>query len=217
MKSRVLITATDTGAGKTWVTAAVIGALFQQGVDAKALKPVACGLDDAGRNEDIESLLAAQGLGQADQITRYRFALPAAPSQAAVAEGQAIDPGEQVQWCHERSVGLETCLVEGVGGLMAPITDTWLVSDWIEAMPDYDVWLVVGCKLGAINQTLLTLDKLRQMKRTPARIFFNATSIDNNAWLEPTRQAIEPFLNPDCHVSTLKFGGVPRSYESLNV
>jgi len=206
MLSTVFITATDTGAGKTWLTALVVSALLEQSVSAKALKPVACGLNGAGRNEDIETLLAAQKLSHADQINRYRFVMPAAPSQAAVAEGLSIDPSGLAQWCHDQSKDVETCLIEGVGGLMTPITDTWLVSDWIEAMPECDVWLVVGCKLGAINQTLLTLAKLKQMNRSPARVFFNAISAEHNAWIEPTRGAVAPFLNSDCEISMLKFG-----------
>jgi len=207
---KVFITATDTDAGKTWVTTAAIRSLFEQGMHAKALKPVACGLGDAGQNEDVEALLSAQQLSCADQINRYRYAMPAAPSQAAAAEGRGIDEDKLVQWCNEQARDVETCLIEGVGGLMTPLTDTWLVSDWIAAMPEYDVWLVVGCKLGAINQTLLTLAKLKQMNRTPDRIFFNATSVENNAWLEPTRQAVEPFLNPACEVTMLTFGEYPE-------
>jgi len=207
--SKIFITATDTGAGKTWVTATVIRSLLGQGMLAKALKPVSCGFDGDGQNEDIETLLLAQQLSHADQINLYRFALPVAPSQAAAAEGQMIGTGRLVQWCIEQARGLHCCLIEGVGGLMAPLTDSWLVSDWIEAMPDYDIWLVVGCKLGAINQALLTLDKLKQMNRAPGRIFFNAASLDNNAWIEPTRQAVEPFLNADCDAISNRFGEHP--------
>lgn len=208
--SKVFITATDTDAGKTWVTAVAVRSLFDQSVSAKALKPVACGLDNDGKNEDIESLFSAQSLTDANDINLYRYAMPAAPSQAAAAEGQVIDTDKLVHWCDEQASDVETCLIEGVGGLMTPLTDTWLVCDWIEAMPDCDIWLVVGCKLGAINQTLLTLDKLKQMNRCPARIFFNATSVENNAWLGSTRQAAQPFLNPGCDVSTLKFEVCPE-------
>jgi len=204
MVHNVFITATDTDAGKTWVASTAVRALLGHGVRAKALKPIACGLDDAGRNEDIEALLSAQGMSDADRINRYCFARPVAPSQAAGAE--AIEPDTLVQWCQAQSSDVETCIIEGVGGLMAPITEVWLVSDWIEAMPDCEIWLVVGCKLGAINQTLLTLEKLKQMNRLPARMIFNATAIANNAWVEPTRQAVVPFLNTDCEVSSLRCG-----------
>jgi len=209
MDHQVFITATDTDAGKTWVTASAIQALLEQGISAKALKPVACGLDHVGRNDDVEDLLAAQKFRYADQINCYRFAMPAAPFQAAADEGVAVDPSELVQWCCDQSMGFQTCLVEGVGGLMTPITERWLVSDWIEAMPDYEVWLVVGCKLGAINQTLLTLAKLKKMNRSPARIFFNAVSSEGNAWIDSTRLAVDPFLPADCVVSSTHFGEQP--------
>ena len=209
MGYKVFITATDTDAGKTWVTSAAISSLLAQGVQAKALKPVACGLDDVGRNDDIEALLAAQKLAHAEQINRYRFAMPAAPSQAAAAEGVAVDPSALVQWCHDQSNSTETCLIEGIGGLMTPITDRWLVSDWIEAMTDYDVWLVVGCKLGAINQTLLTLAKFEQMNRSATRIFFNAANEKDNMRVDSTRRAVEPFLPADCDVSSIHYGKQP--------
>ncbi|MDQ7000615.1 MAG: dethiobiotin synthase, partial [Mariprofundus sp.] len=135
MGCNVFITATDTEAGKTWVTASAICSLLQQGVHARALKPVACGVDEAGKNEDIERLLAAQGLENANDINLYHYALPAAPSQAAAAEGQRIDTDHLVQWCHRQSEDVHTCLIEGVGGLMAPLTDSLFVSDWIAAMP----------------------------------------------------------------------------------
>jgi len=203
--SNIFVTAIDTDAGKTWVTAAAIGSLLQAGIAAKALKPIACGLDEYGHNEDIETLLAAQQLNHADQINCYRYALPAAPSQAAAAEQKTIDTEHLLRWCHQQSSHIETCLIEGVGGLMTPITDHWLVSDWIAAMPDYQIWLVVNCKLGAINQTLLTLDKLGHMGRMPERILFNATSETYNDWIAPTRNAVELFLNQDCTIHCLKY------------
>ena len=206
LSREIFITATDTDAGKTWVTGAVVRAWIDQGRRAAALKPVACGLDTLGHNDDIDDLLAAQPMAHMDQINCYRFGLPAAPSQAARAEDKVIDPAWLVQWCQKHAASVDDCLIEGVGGLMTPITASWLVADWIEAMPDCAVWLVVGCKLGAINQTLLTLAKLKQMKRMPARIFFNACCAEHNAWIVPTRQAVEAFLPQDCVLSNIHFG-----------
>jgi dethiobiotin synthetase len=206
MGRKIFVTATDTGAGKTWVTVSAIRSLLREGGHAKALKPIACGLDEQGNNEDIDALLAAQKLSSADQISLYRYTLPAAPSEAAAAEGQRVDPEKLLQWCRAEASRVDCCLIEGVGGLMVPITDRWLLSDWIEAMPDMEVWLVVGCRLGAINQTLLTLEKLKQMGRTPACIFFNATKPEQNDWINPTRQAVEPFLDQECQIHTLNHG-----------
>jgi len=206
MGRKIFVTATDTEAGKTWITTSAVRSLLKEGRNAKAVKPIACGLDEAGRNEDIDALLTAQSLDDADLISLYRYHLPAAPSQAAAAEDQAVDPKTLVQWCEAEASKAETCLIEGVGGLMVPITDRWLVSDWIEAMPDMEVWLVVGCKLGAINQTLLTLEKLKQMGRSPTRIIFNATRPEQNDWIASTRQAVKPFLNQACQIHTLNHG-----------
>ncbi len=206
MGRKVFITATDTEAGKTWVTTSVIRSLLDDGQDAKALKPIACGLDQHGNNEDVDALLTAQNLTDPEEISLYRYALPAAPSQAAKAEGQSVDPEVLVQWCEAEASKTESCLIEGVGGLMVPVTDNWLVSDWIEAIPDMEVWLVVGCRLGAINQTLLTLEKLKQMGRSPSRIIFNATSPEQDDWINPTRNSVEPFLDRDCLIHSLNFG-----------
>jgi dethiobiotin synthetase len=206
MGRKIFVTATDTGAGKTWITVSAIQSLLKEGGHAKALKPIACGLNEQGNNEDIDALLAAQKLSSADQISLYRYALPAAPSEAAAAEGQRVNPEKLLQWCRAEASRVDCCLIEGVGGLMVPITDRWLLSDWIEAMPDMEVWLVVGCRLGAINQALLTLEKLKQMGRTPACIFFNATKPEQNDWINPTRQAVEPFLHQACQIHSLNHG-----------
>ncbi len=202
----IFVTATDTDAGKTWVTASAVRSLLNQNEIVRALKPVACGLDENGQNEDVQTLLAAQSLQNRNDICLYQFATPAAPSQAADAEGKSIDPQQLLAWCEEKSSDVEITLIEGVGGLMVPITDNWLVSDWIQAMPDAEIWLVVGCKLGAINQTLLTLDKLKQMGRTPSRIIFNATDKKQGAWIKPAVEAVAPFLPQGCKVSQLKYG-----------
>ena len=50
--SDIFITGTDTGSGKTWITAAAVRSFSRQSVCARALKPVACGVDGEGNNED---------------------------------------------------------------------------------------------------------------------------------------------------------------------
>jgi dethiobiotin synthetase len=206
MGRKIFVTATDTGAGKTWVTASAVRSILKEGGSVRALKPIACGLDEQGNNEDIDALLAAQNLNHADQISLYRYPLPAAPSQAAAAEGQSVDLEKLLQWCEAEASKVECCLIEGIGGLMVPITDGWLLSDWIEALPEMEIWLVIGCRLGAINQALLTLEKLKQMGRSPAHIFFNATKPEHNDWINPTRQAVEPFLDQECQIHSLTHG-----------
>jgi dethiobiotin synthetase len=95
---------------------------------------------------------------------------------------------------------------------MAPLSDDYLVCDWIEAMPEAEVWLVVACRLGAINHALLSLDKLKHLDRSPARILLNAVTPSDDCWLEPTRQAIAPFLSGASHACVLTHGSEVRPH-----
>jgi len=201
-QSTIFVTATDTGAGKTAVTALLLRRLLAGGIDACALKPVASGLDAHGANEDIAALLAAagrpatdSGIG-ADAINLYRFALPAAPSLAAAAEGQAIDPAHLAAWCRERSRGRRVCLIEGVGGLMVPLTPDFLVRDWLAAMPGAKTLLVVPARLGAINHALLTLAELARIGRVPRWLVINDVAGGGKKMAAQIAEALIPHLAP---------------------
>jgi dethiobiotin synthetase len=201
-QSTVFVTATDTGAGKTAITALLLRRLLAAGIDACALKPVASGLDAHGANEDIAALLAAagrpatdSGIG-ADAVNLYRFALPAAPSLAAAAEGQAIDPARLAAWCRERSRGRQICLIEGVGGLMVPLTAEFLVRDWLAAMPEAAILLVVPARLGAINHALLTLAELARIGRVPRWLVISDVAGGEKRMTEQIAQALIPHLAP---------------------
>ena len=179
MAERTLfITATDTAAGKTAVTALLARGLRKTGIAAAALKPVASGLDGSGANEDISALMDACHLSDADAVNLYRFAMPAAPSLAAASEGRSIGPARLVGWCRQRCEGMRVGLIEGVGGLMVPLTPTYLVRDWLTDMPEAETMLVVAARLGAINHALLTLAELARMGRAPRWIVINDIDAD---------------------------------------
>jgi dethiobiotin synthetase len=206
MARSIFITATDTDTGKTWVSTGLIRSMLKAGIHASALKPIACGLDSEGSNEDITALLNIQRLKHVEDINLYCFQQPAAPSLAAAAENRSISPSQLATWCREKAEETDVCLIEGVGGLMVPLTDGYLVCDWIKDMPETEIWLVIGCRLGSINHALLTLDKLKNMGRSPAHIILNATNPADNHRLETTQSAITPFLPQDCQVHRLNHG-----------
>jgi dethiobiotin synthetase len=89
---------------------------------------------------------------------------------------------------------------------MVPLTDDYLVCDWIEDMPEAEIWLVIGCRLGSINHALLTLAKLEAMARRPTHIMINAADISENISLDATKHAITPFLAKESRVHTLRRG-----------
>ena len=108
------------------------------------------------------------------------------------AEQRIIEPELLKQWCQQKIKQHDITLIEGIGGLMVPLTPTYLVSDWLTDLPGSEVILVVGAKLGCINHTLLTLHQLASQKRSPACIIINdSTGMQD---LDGLQSAISPFL-----------------------
>ena len=197
MARRIFVTATDTDAGKTYITAMLLRGLRAAGRDVIGLKPVASGSEGVRLNADVAALLAAQELPDiaAPDINLYSFGMALAPSQAASAEGRNIDTKRLVAWCAKASAGHDVSLIEGVGGLMTPLTDDCRVCDWLAAMPDCEVLLVVRARLGGINHALLTLDKLYRMHRPPHRIIINDADAVGDTMLERHATAIMACFN----------------------
>ena len=193
MSKAVFITATDTDAGKTWITSHLIQTLLKQRGSIIALKPIACGFNVDNKNDDVQKLLEAQGLQHASDINCYSFAKACAPSIAAQAEGKNIDPKHLRDWCSKQIEKNNLCLIEAIGGLMVPIAPSYLVSDWLSDMPDMPVILVVGAKLGCINHTLLSLSHLSSIEREPAWIIVN--NIDGNQNTLAIKEALLPYIS----------------------
>jgi dethiobiotin synthetase len=150
------IAGTDTGVGKTRVTAGLLAALSQRGVRAAGMKPVAAGRTAAGNNEDVEALVARSCAGFAAQdLNPYCFAEPISPHLAAQLEGVPIDPTRIVAAHARLAARCEVVLVEGTGGWLTPIGATATMADIAQAL-ELPVVLVVGLRLGCLNHALLS-------------------------------------------------------------
>ena len=153
----VFVTGTDTGVGKTIVTAAIALYLKGRGVNVGVMKPVETGVSDSSRlGEDGELLQWAAGTSdEPELITPYRFEAPLAPSVAAKKEERAIDISvilAAVETLRQRHNFL---LVEGAGGLMVPLAGGLLLADLARQL-NYPLLVVARPDLGTINHTLLT-------------------------------------------------------------
>jgi len=192
----VFVTATDTGAGKSFVTAALTHALLAAGHDVAALKPVSCGRREDGLNDDVALLLKAQGMDMArsNEINFYDFGEFAAPAFAVNSPDEAADIHRLSDWCNHIADQHALTLIEGIGGLFAPLTLDMLVSDWLLQMPQAEVMLVVHARLGGINHALLTLQALKHMQRPPRWIVVNASDAESETMLTQHCQAIAPRL-----------------------
>lgn len=171
--SGVFVTGTDTGVGKTFVSAALLRALRTAGVDALAMKPVASGsVETPGglRNEDALLLQDAMRtpvpgvvVGEPPAygtINSYALRDPIAPHLAAANDGVEIELGPiQGAW-FELSARAPFVLVEGAGGWLIPLSEGRMLADIPRAL-GLPVLLVVGVRLGCINHALLTARAIR--------------------------------------------------------
>ncbi|MGR8918604.1 MAG: dethiobiotin synthase [Gammaproteobacteria bacterium] len=161
----VFVTGTDTGCGKTHVSAALVAAAARRGLAAAGMKPIASGATvEGGRlvNEDIETLVASSSiqLPVAD-VNQYLFEPPTSPHIAAAEAGASIDP-ERIAAAYERAARTaDLVVVEGVGGWLVPLGPRLTVAD-LAIRLGLPVVLVVGVRLGCINHAALTAAAIAQ-------------------------------------------------------
>ncbi|HID36219.1 MAG TPA: dethiobiotin synthase [Ghiorsea sp.] len=196
MPRSIFITATDTHAGKTWVTSSLLKTCLAQGLDIQALKPIASGFNVDGCNEDVAILLAEQPHKQPQDINFITYDLPLAPALAAQKQGSDLQPDALNDWLEAQNAKHDITLIEGVGGLMVPLLANdetqWLVSDWLQTMAGVEVMLVVPLQLGCMNQTLLSCQYLQSIGKPPTWLVFN--DMKNTGGFEDTCTTIQPFL-----------------------
>jgi dethiobiotin synthetase len=154
----LFITGTDTGVGKTVLAAAIAAELHGRGVKVRALKPVITGLEDAGP-ADHEVLAQATGC-RPDEVAILSYDPPVSPHLAAALACRPIDAEELQAAIAERTAGAEAVIVEGVGGLLVPLSDTYDVRALAHAL-SLPVVIAARPGLGTINHTLLTLEAAR--------------------------------------------------------
>lgn len=149
------VTGTDTGVGKTVVTALLVRHLRAQGLAARAVKPLC-----SGGREDAERLRAAQDNALSlDEINPWHFRAPLAPWLAARREGARVRRAEMLAYLRRMRAGCAVLLIEGAGGLLSPLGEEFNARDLIAALRATPL-VVCPNRLGAINQALLVLAAL---------------------------------------------------------
>lgn len=156
---RLFVTGTDTGAGKTVASAALLWAFRARGLRAVGMKPVASGCTatpEGWRNEDALALLAASDPAPpyAD-LNPYALPAPLAPEIAAREAGVDLHLGVLVSAFERLHPLADRVLVEGVGGWAAPLSATLDQRHLVQELR-LPVVLVVGMRLGCINHARLT-------------------------------------------------------------
>ncbi len=175
----LFITGTDTGVGKTWVSAAIARTLGQQGRAVRVVKPVATGAVWTGKrwlSEDTRLLAEAAREPDLDAITPWVLEAPAAPPVAARLAGVRLTLEDLVAAVRRRGQGQEVgVIVEGVGGLLCPLTEEATVADLVDRL-GMPVVVVARRSLGTLNHTLLTMEVARARGLSVRGVVVNETA-----------------------------------------
>lgn len=182
MKSKgYFISGTDTGVGKTVVTACLLALYHKRRVDLGVMKPMETGIDpecSSEANSDAKFLLAISGNQDAlEEVCPIRLQPPAAPLQAARMTGQTIAIDSILENFRKLQTRHDQILVEGVGGLMVPLKPDYFITDLIRDM-DLPLIIVSRLTLGTLNHTLLTLKMAQSTGIKIAGVILNRS--DNN-------------------------------------
>jgi dethiobiotin synthetase len=158
----LFVTATDTGVGKTIVASAIAATLAARRQQVAVFKPAVTGLAEVeGPLPDHELLLASARSRQSPgEVAPYRFDPPVSPHLAAELADVAVRPERILAAASRAAAHADALIVEGVGGLMVPLSPSYLVRD---LAVDLALPLVIVARpgLGTINHTLLSIEAAR--------------------------------------------------------
>ena len=202
MGKGLFIAGTDTGVGKTFIAGGLASLFHKRGVGVGVMKPVESGCErmtDGLRPHD--GLFLKEMSASTDDVERivpYRLEHPLTPSVAAELEGVVIDLEVIQDAYQQRAAQYDLMLVEGFGGLLAPLYKHTTSVDVIRLL-NIPLIVVARNALGTINHTLLTVEHARNNGLTVMGIILNACSPDPDLSVETNQQVIRrlsgvPFL-----------------------
>jgi len=166
MAKTFFVTGTDTDVGKTVVSAALLEAAKNKGLQTLAIKPVAAGCDntiEGLRNSDALLLQKHMTIDLAyDQVNPIALEAPAAPHIVAATQGKTLSVSRLVGFCRGALMTKhDFSLVEGAGGWRVPLNARETLADLPREL-NMSVILVVSIKLGCINHAILTAEAIKR-------------------------------------------------------
>ena len=165
MKKRIFITATNTDIGKTYTTLKLMRAFTKLGLRVGVVKPIETGVSDGHYPdgnlllETLKELNPECAQMQIEDVVPISYELPAAPYIAS--GGEMIDFSKITDALDKMDEHCDILLIEGAGGLMVPVDYSFMMIDLIGFF-QANALLVTHCRLGCINDTLLSYEALQE-------------------------------------------------------
>jgi len=170
-RTTFFITGTDTGVGKTVLTALLTRYLRERGINAVALKPICSG----GRDDARELRAAGHGVLALDEVNPWHFRAPIAPLLAARRERRRVKLSQVLAHLRAMQKRFDVLLIEGAGGLLSPLGENFDSRSLITSLRAAPI-VVCPNRLGAVNQVLLTLEALPRGAAARARVVLMSPS-----------------------------------------
>ena len=195
MTSRILITGTDTGVGKTMVGCALGFAMKVRGLRVGVMKPAETGCkEEAGElmpNDAVTLRASASAIHPLEIICPYRYRSPLAPAAAARADSlPPPEPARIIELFERISADSDVVLVEGAGGIAVPLTWDFNFADLAAAL-GLELILVVANRLGCLNSTLLSIDYAIRRRLRVAGYILNDAEPANSAAAQTNAESLK--------------------------
>jgi dethiobiotin synthetase len=199
MAKGFFVTGTDTGVGKTIITAALILAVSRLGFKTGGMKPV-----ETGCLQKDTMLIPSDGMfiktvahmeETIDRISPCRFLNPLAPLAAAEIEKCPVDLEKIRKAYAALSEHHDALIIEGIGGLLVPITGDYFVSNLAREL-GFPIIVVSKPGLGTINHTMLTVNYAVKEGLTVAGIIINYNHPPEGTLAEKTNPDIIRKISP---------------------
>tara|TARA_Y100000590_G_scaffold21125_1_gene24550 strand:- start:1345 stop:2040 length:696 start_codon:yes stop_codon:yes gene_type:complete len=160
----LFVTGTDTDVGKTCVTAGIVNYLSKMQIDVGVMKPFASGYKGSSDSisQDVEILMKFSGASDpVNLVNPYYFEIPTSPFDACKQLNLEIDIDKVINSYNQLASNHDVVIVEGIGGIMTPISKNYFVSDLISDL-HLDSIIVTGTQIGTVNHLMLTYQHLKQ-------------------------------------------------------
>jgi len=181
----LFVTGTDTGVGKTVLSALLLAEIRRRKLNAALIKPVQTGCEGNVPDLDYALSMAGMKVSQDDyrNMAPYTYGPACSPHLAAEMDGSEIDIAEMVIAARTLASEYEFIIAEGAGGIMVPLNRRETTLDLMQALK-FPVLIAARPGLGTINHTLLTIRALRSDELEIAGVVFVANDPDGPGFIE---------------------------------